>query len=183
MSGLRYTFHPSPVGDLLIASSRKGLVRIVFYDDLRALADEGARTLGDLLGAAPFGAVADRGLNLEVCRQLDEYFFGDRRSFRLKLDMRAVRSTFARRVLKSLKKVPPGEVVTYSELARMAGNVRAARAVGQTMNRNPVPIVIPCHRVIGAGGSLGGYSGGLWRKELLLKHEGVLRDLPLPLAA
>jgi len=108
-----------------------------------------------------------------VRRELDEYFERRRRSFDLQLDLRGV-APFARRVLGELARVPYGRTATYGELAARVGNPRAARAVGTVMNRNPIPIVLPCHRVVGAGGSLVGYGGGLERKEALLRLEGAL---------
>ena len=106
-------------------------------------------------------------------RQLDEYFAGGRQHFDLAVDL-ALQADFNRRVLRELARVPYGEVVTYGELAARAARPRAARAVGTVMNRNPLPIVLPCHRVIGANGKLVGYAGGLERKESLLRLEGAL---------
>src|SRR5207302_7350396 len=102
-----------------------------------------------------------------------EYFEGKRQRFDLAVDLRSL-ADFNRRVLRELARVPFGEVVTYGELAARAARPRAARAVGTVMNRNPLPIVLPCHRVIGANGKLVGYGGGLHRKEALLRLEGVL---------
>jgi methylated-DNA-[protein]-cysteine S-methyltransferase len=106
-------------------------------------------------------------------RQLDEYFEGKRKRFDLDVDLRLARD-FGRTVLEELGRVPFGEVTTYGALAARAGKPRAARAVGTIMNRNPVPIVLPCHRVVGANGSLVGYAGGLERKQHLLRLEGAL---------
>ena len=106
-------------------------------------------------------------------RELDEYFEGKRQRFDLPLDV-ALLADFNRRVLRELVRVPYGEVVTYGELASRAARPRAARAVGTVMNRNPLPIVLPCHRVIGANGKLVGYGGGLDRKEKLLRLEGAI---------
>jgi methylated-DNA-[protein]-cysteine S-methyltransferase len=108
-----------------------------------------------------------------VRRQLDEYFDGTRTQFELPVDLRHS-APFSREILKRLARVPHGETTTYGALARAAGRPHAARAVGTVMNRNPIPIVLPCHRVVGANGSLTGYAGGLDRKELLLKLEGAL---------
>ena len=108
-----------------------------------------------------------------VKRQLDEYFEGQRRRFDLDIDLRLARD-FGRTVLEELGRVPFGEVTTYGALAARAGKPRAARAVGTIMNRNPIPIVLPCHRVVGANGSLVGYAGGLERKQQLLRLEGAL---------
>src|SRR5207302_11515170 len=102
-----------------------------------------------------------------------EYFEGKRQRFDLAVDL-ALQATSNRRGLGELARVPYGEVVTYGELAARAERPRAARAVGTVMNRNPLPIVLPCHRVIGANGKLVGYGGGLERKETLLRLEGAL---------
>ena len=109
----------------------------------------------------------------EVRRQLDEYFDGTRHEFELEVDLGPARE-FGRAVLDQLARVPYGELTTYGTLAERAGRPRAARAVGTIMNRNPVPIVLPCHRVVGSTGSLVGYAGGLDRKRTLLELEGAL---------
>ncbi len=106
-------------------------------------------------------------------RQLDEYFEGTRSSFALDVDLRGA-APFAHQVLDELARVPYGHTTTYGTLAAKVGAPRAARAVGTVMNRNPIPIVLPCHRVIGANGSLTGYGGGLDVKEHLLRLEGAL---------
>jgi methylated-DNA-[protein]-cysteine S-methyltransferase len=105
-------------------------------------------------------------------RQLQEYFRGKRTEFEVELDPDTA-SAFDRAVWKTLCAVPAGRTVTYGELARRAGFPGAARAVGGAMHRNPIPIVIPCHRVIGQGGSITGFGLGLWRKRWLLDHEGA----------
>ena len=106
-------------------------------------------------------------------RELDEYFSGRRRSFDLSIDLRGA-APFTAEVLDQLARVPYGQTATYGELASRVGHPRSARAVGTVMNRTPVPIVLPCHRVVGASGSLVGYGGGLDRKEQLLRLEGAL---------
>jgi methylated-DNA-[protein]-cysteine S-methyltransferase len=110
--------------------------------------------------------IADTPVKLE----LEEYFEGRRHEFDLPVDLRG-RSDFSRVVLEHLARVPYGEVTTYGSLAARSGRPKAARAVGTIMNRNPVPIVLPCHRVVGSTGSLVGYGGGLERKRLLLDLE------------
>ncbi|MCI4336906.1 MAG: methylated-DNA--[protein]-cysteine S-methyltransferase [Thermoplasmata archaeon] len=105
-------------------------------------------------------------------RQLVEYFRGERRAFDVEVDP-SVGSAFDRSVWNTLLKVPAGTTVTYGELARRSGHAGAARAVGGAMHRNPIPIVIPCHRVVGDEGSLHGFGMGLWRKRWLLSHEGA----------
>ena len=109
----------------------------------------------------------------DVRRQLDEYFDEQRTDFELAVDLTPV-ADFTRQVLTRLAKVPHGQVTTYGALAKAAGRPRAARAVGTVMNRNPIPIVLPCHRVVGANGDLVGYGGGLERKRQLLTLEGAL---------
>jgi methylated-DNA-[protein]-cysteine S-methyltransferase len=158
----------SPVGELLVAATPQGLCRISYEAEPEAWLEQLARTYGPrvLRSTEPL-----RGAR----RELDDYFEGRRRSFDLHLDLR--RAGFAGRVLDELARVPYGEVVSYAELASRAGNPRAARAVGTTMNRNPIPIVLPCHRVVGSNGSLVGYAGGLDRKRWLLQLEGALPQL------
>ena len=161
-----YDFVDSPVGTLFVAATERGLARIVYDADPERELDTLARTFGMRILRSP--APIDRAR-----RELDEYFEGRRRRFDLPLDL-AVLADFNRRVLRELARVPYGEVVTYGELAARAARPRAARAVGTVMNRNPLPIVLPCHRVIGANGKLVGYGGGLERKEALLRLEGAL---------
>ena len=106
-------------------------------------------------------------------RQIDEYFKRVRRRFQLPLDPGGTR--FQKSVWRQLEKIPFGEVITYSQLARAVGNPTACRAVGNANGKNPIAIVIPCHRVIGSDGGLTGYGGGLWRKDWLISHECGLR--------
>lgn len=146
----------SPIGELLLIADDAGLTEIRM---------------------APFEAPAEV-LNpahpiLAAARaQLGAYFAGERQTFELPLAPAG--SAFQRSVWAALQQVPYGTTIGYGEQARRLGNPTAARAVGAENGRNPLPIVIPCHRVIGAGGALTGYSGGLWRKEWLLRHEGAL---------
>lgn len=159
-----YDVAESPLGDLLVAATEHGLCGVGFELD-REL-EWLARTFGVRVLRLP------RRLD-PVRRQLDEYFAGRRRSFELETDLSPVPG-FQRLVLRELARVPFGEVTTYGELAARIGKPRAARAVGGALHRNPVPIVLPCHRVIGSTGSLVGYGGGLERKEALLRLEGAL---------
>jgi methylated-DNA-[protein]-cysteine S-methyltransferase len=158
----------SPIGDLLVAATDRGLCRISYDPQPEREAEWLAESFGVrvLRAAKPVDAVR---------RQLDEYFAGERTEFDLPLDLRPS-APFSRQVLRRLARVPYGEVTTYGTLAREAQRPQAARAVGTVMNRNPIPIVLPCHRVVGANGSLVGYAGGLERKEQLLKLEGALQD-------
>jgi methylated-DNA-[protein]-cysteine S-methyltransferase len=153
----------TPIGQLLVAVTDRGLCRISYDPEPDRETEQLARTFGvRVLRSA-------RAVD-EVKRELDEYFEGHRRTFDLAVDLRG-RSEFSRLVLEQLAKVPFGEVTTYGSLAARTGRPRAARAVGTIMNRNPIPIVLPCHRVVGSTGSLVGYGGGLERKRRLLDLE------------
>jgi methylated-DNA-[protein]-cysteine S-methyltransferase len=161
-----YDLIDTPIGTLLVATTERGLCRIAYDADPEREIDRLAHAFGlrVLRTARPLDPAR---------RQLDEYFEGKRQRFDLAVDL-ALQADFNRRVLRELARVPYGEVVTYGELAARAARPRAARAVGTVMNRNPLPIVLPCHRVIGANGKLVGYGGGLERKETLLRLEGAL---------
>ena len=154
----------SPVGDLLLAATDRGLCAIWFHPE--AGLDWVAQTFGARVLRLPRRVRDAR-------RQLDEYFDGRRREFELDTDLSPV-PAFQQGVLRELARVPYGQVTTYGCLAAKIGKPRAARAVGGALNRNPLPIVLPCHRVVGSTGSLVGYAGGLDRKEALLRHEGAL---------
>jgi methylated-DNA-[protein]-cysteine S-methyltransferase len=153
----------TPIGPLLLAVTERGLARISYDPEPERETDELARLFGVRVLRAP------RQVDL-VRRELDEYFEGRRRDFDLPLDLRS-RTGFSRDILERLARVPYGEVTTYGTLAKEAGKPQAARAVGTVMNRNPIPIVLPCHRVVGSTGSLVGYGGGLDRKRQLLDLE------------
>jgi methylated-DNA-[protein]-cysteine S-methyltransferase len=161
-----YDLVDSPVGDLLVAATRRGLCRIAYDADPEQELEPLAKAFGTRVLRSPKPIDAAR-------RELDEYFEGRRRRFDLPVDVELL-ADFNRRVLRELVRVPYGEVVTYGELAARVARPRAARAVGTVMNRNPLPIVLPCHRVIGANGKLVGYGGGLERKETLLRLEGAI---------
>jgi methylated-DNA-[protein]-cysteine S-methyltransferase len=156
----------SPVGPLFVAASDRGLASISFDPDPEEQLERLARIAGPCVLRSP------RSVD-ETRRELDEYFEGKRRAFDLSLDLRAL-PPFTLSVLQQLAQVPYGETTTYGELASLVGRPRAARAVGTVMNRNRIPIVLPCHRVVGAGGNLVGYAGGLDRKLALLQLEGAL---------
>jgi methylated-DNA-[protein]-cysteine S-methyltransferase len=157
----------SPIGELLVAATDRGLASIWFdpdpADDLERL----ARIGGPRVLRSP------RSVE-RAHRELDEYFAGTRRRFDLPLDLRAL-PPFTLGVLNELARVPYGETTTYGALAQRVGHPRAARAVGTVMNRNRIPIVLPCHRVVGATGDLTGYAGGLGRKSTLLELESAAR--------
>jgi methylated-DNA-[protein]-cysteine S-methyltransferase len=161
-----YDVVESPVGPLVVAATHRGLLRISFDPEPEQYLERLARIAGPRILRAP-NQVS------EVRHELDEYFDGRRREFDLTLDLRSA-TPFAARVLAELGRVPYGRTATYGQLAARAGRPSAARAVGTVMNRNPIPIVLPCHRVVGANGSLVGYGGGLERKEQLLRLEGAI---------
>jgi methylated-DNA-[protein]-cysteine S-methyltransferase len=151
----------SPLGTLLVAATDRGLCQIS-YDPDRGL-EELSNSVGRRVLRVPRRLATIR-------RELDEYFERRRTAFDLKLDL-SRRPEFQQRVLRRLALVPYGNVTTYGALAASIGNPRAARAIGGAMHRNPIPIVLPCHRVVGAGGKLVGYAGGLDRKQALLSLE------------
>jgi methylated-DNA-[protein]-cysteine S-methyltransferase len=162
-----YARAESPFGDLLVASTARGLVRVGFLhaENEDAVVAELAEKLSPRVMHAP--ARVD-----EVRRQLDEYFAGRRRRFDLKTD-RALIHGFARAVLAKTARIPYGSFLTYGEVAAEAGNPRAHRAAGSALARNPIPIVIPCHRVLRSGGVIGNYGGGPEMKASLLSMEGA----------
>jgi methylated-DNA-[protein]-cysteine S-methyltransferase len=158
---VRYDVADSPVGPLFLASTERGLCRISYTVEGE---DEAvARTFGARVLRVPLD---------DVRRELDEYFEGRRHDFDLPVDLRV--APFHEAVLHELARVPYGHTATYGALAARVGRPRAARAVGTVMNRNPIPIVLPCHRIIGANGSLTGYGGGLAVKRRLLELEGAI---------
>jgi methylated-DNA-[protein]-cysteine S-methyltransferase len=161
-----YDIVSSPLGELLVGISDRGLCVISYEPEPERDLEQLARRFGSRVLRSPQPVQ-------KAARQLDEYFEGKRRRFDLDVDLRLARD-FGRTVLQELAQVPFGEVTTYGALAARAGKPNAARAVGTIMNRNPVPIVLPCHRVVGANGSLVGYAGGLERKQALLRLEGAL---------
>jgi len=155
------TRFPSPIGDLVITASDSGLTGVWFPGK------------GPVAAARPDD---ERGpastLLARASEQLAEYFAGTRTTFDLLLD--AGGTAFERRVWDALRTIPYGTTLSYSELARRLGDPRATRAVGAANGKNPIPIIVPCHRVIGANGALTGFGGGLDRKRWLLEHEGAL---------
>ncbi|MFP3906076.1 MAG: methylated-DNA--[protein]-cysteine S-methyltransferase, partial [Acidimicrobiales bacterium] len=154
----------SPVGPLVVAGTEAGLLAVSFDDPDAALAPIAEHVSPRIL------EMPDR---LDpVRRQLDEYFAGERHRFALALDRRLSRG-FRATVLRALEAVEYGQTVSYAELAARAGNPQAFRAVGSAMATNPIPIVVPCHRVLRTGGGLGGYAGGLEVKRWLLDLEGA----------
>jgi methylated-DNA-[protein]-cysteine S-methyltransferase len=161
-----YDLVDSPVGALFVAASGRGLAAIVYDADTNDQLERLARFGGPRVLRSPKTVDPAR-------RELDEYFSGRRHGFDLTLDLRGL-PPFTLSVLRKLARVPYGETTTYGALAARAGRPQAARAVGTVMNRNRIPIVLPCHRVVGATGDLVGYGGGLERKVKLLELEGAL---------
>lgn len=156
MSSRFHRLHESPMGPLLLVGTQGALTGL-FLDGRRALASLDAdRAPGD-------GVLAEAGA------QLTEYFSGKRRTFDLPLAREG--TPFQQDVWAAMETIPFGETVSYGELARLAGRPRAMRAVGGACGRNPIPIVVPCHRVVGSDGSLTGFGGGLPRKVFLLELE------------
>ena len=157
----------SPVGELLLAVTPRGLAYVAFEEEERdELLSRFSRQLSPRILEHP--AATD-----EVRRQLEEYFEGERTRFQLKLDRRLMRG-IARDVLAATARVPFGRTTTYGALAERIGRPRASRAVGNALGSNPIPIVVPCHRVLRTGGDVGGYAGGPSRKRRLLALEGSL---------
>jgi methylated-DNA-[protein]-cysteine S-methyltransferase len=157
----------SPVGPIMLAATQRGLVRISFGRslDVESFVDRLAASVSPRVFEAPsyFDAVR---------RELDEYFEGRRTKFDLPLDW-SLTGGFRRRVLKRTARIPYGETSTYRQVAADAGNPLAVRAAGNALGANPIPLVVPCHRVLRTGGGLGGYGGGVEVKEFLLRLEGV----------
>lgn len=157
---IRYTWLDTPIGRLLIAADGDGIRRIGFPQGR-----DGVEPQRDWAEDAAF--------LVQAREQLTAYFAGERIAFDLPLAPRT--TPFQARVLRALCEVPYGATVSYGELARRVGSPRAARAVGMANGRNPIPIIIPCHRVIGSDGTLTGFGGGLDTKRWLLDHEQRLR--------
>ncbi|HLR55524.1 MAG TPA: methylated-DNA--[protein]-cysteine S-methyltransferase [Actinomycetales bacterium] len=158
-----YTEIDSPIGPLLVAATQVGLIRVVFDNGQwdAALEDLGRRVGPVVEGRAPLAAVLE---------QLDEYFDGQRQEFTIDVDLRLANG-FRRTALEHLRTIPYGETESYAEVAEAAGSPRAMRAVGSACANNPIPLVIPCHRVVRSDGTLGGYGGGLKIKSTLLEME------------
>jgi methylated-DNA-[protein]-cysteine S-methyltransferase len=156
----------SPFGPLVVAVTPRGLVRLAYPNEAPDhVLDELARRV------SPRVLRSARRLD-PVRRELDEYFDRRRRRFDVAVDW-AMTGGFVRKVLRATARIPYGDVRSYSEVAERAGNPRASRAAGNALGSNPIPIVVPCHRVVRSGGSLGGYTGGVERKEFLLELEGA----------
>ena len=145
------TYYKSPLGPIKIVGNQDCILSLDFVEE-------------------ELPSDADLPFCLKACaKQMDEYFKGNRNKFLLNLDPEG--TEFQRRIWQQLEKIPFGEVVSYGQIADAIGNPKASRAVGSANGKNPIAIIIPCHRVIGSDGSLTGYGGGLWRKEWLINHE------------
>ena len=162
-----YARTESPFGEMLVASTDRGLVRLGFLHV--ATEDE---VVGELAAAVSPRVLHSPARLDDVRRQLDEYFEGRRRRFELRTDRRLIHG-FARQVLTQTARIPYGSFLTYAEVAAEAGSPRAHRAAGSALARNPIPIVIPCHRVLRSGGVVGNYGGGPEMKARLLAMEGA----------
>ncbi len=168
LADVAYAGFESPYGEIHIAVTDRGLVSLALpnvAEDvfLTTLASEISPRVLELPGRLD-----------QVRRELDEYFAGTRHDFDLKLDWRLIRSGFYRSVLRETKKLPYGVTSTYGDIAAKAGNPRAARAAGTALATNPIPLVIPCHRILRSGGVVGQYGGGPAMKQSLLVAEGAL---------
>jgi methylated-DNA-[protein]-cysteine S-methyltransferase len=162
-----YGAYESPLGQLTVVVTPRGLVRISYPGEgIEEQLEEIAARVSPRILAAPSRTDTVR-------RQLDDYFAGRRHTFEVPIDWRLVRG-FAGEVLRATARIPFGAVSTYREIAAEAGSPNAYRAAGNALGSNPVPIVVPCHRVLHAGGGLGGYTGGLDRKRYLLRLEGII---------
>ena len=164
-----YAVVPSRWGDHIAARTRGGWFAPI-YEDGR---------LDDVLGGASPARISPRGCrgprpvsSTTPRRELDEYFAGRRRDFDIPIDW-ALTGGFVRRVLEATARIPFGETLSYRDVADRGGNIRATRAAGNALGANPMPVVVPCHRVLRTGGGLGGYTGGLDRKRFLLDLEGI----------
>jgi methylated-DNA-[protein]-cysteine S-methyltransferase len=156
------TVYKSPLGKLVLESDGKSLTRLRLPGEPKPPRDDAGADIQFVRDPKPFTA---------IIAQLDEYFAGTRRKFDLPLAPRG--TPFQLKVWRELRKIPYGKTITYAVLAHRAGNDAACRAVGAANGRNPLPIVVPCHRVIGSDGSLTGFGGGIAAKRRLLELEGA----------
>lgn len=163
---IHYTITNFPIGKLLISNSNKGITHILFeYQILKFESIIKKKFPNETI-------VRDDKSLTQTVLQLKEYFSRERESFNLALDL--AMPPFHQKVLDAVKKIPFGKTISYSDVAERAGNIKAARAAGSANANNPIPIIIPCHRVLASGGRLGGYAGGLKIKNYLLNLEGAL---------
>ncbi|HZS47553.1 MAG TPA: methylated-DNA--[protein]-cysteine S-methyltransferase [Blastocatellia bacterium] len=163
-----YTTMPSKVGNLLVASTDSGLCRISF---LGGVVEPSA--LFEKMYKRNFDLHRDDDRLSKAVTELKEYFSGERTSFDLPLDLSLAGTPFQRKVLETIGNIPFGKHWSYGELAREIGHPKAYRAVGSALGKNPIPIIVPCHRVMASGGKIGGYTGGLQIKRALMELEGI----------
>ena len=167
-SSIVQTRIPSPLGTIAIAATAKGLTGLWFTENQRYLPP-------GLTGPAAWPEEPDHPVLKQARQQLGQYFAGQRSHFDVPLDL-SCGTAFQQSVWQALLAIAQGEVVSYGEVGRRIGNPAAVRAVGGAVGRNPVSIIVPCHRVMGANGALTGYGGGLARKTALLRLEGALEE-------
>jgi methylated-DNA-[protein]-cysteine S-methyltransferase len=169
LADVSYAPVDSPFGMLLLAATKRGLVRLAFPEEsVDSVLERLARKVSPRIVEAPTALDPAR-------RELAEYFEGRREHFELPLDWTLV-GPFGRRVLRVTSQIPYGGVLSYGEVAADAGSPRGSRAAGNALGANPIPIVVPCHRVLRSGGALGGYGGGPQRKRWLLELEGAIQS-------
>lgn len=162
MTNNRYiTYYPSPIGILKIEFNNQALLRVEFDDHLREVKNNCQKNFYD-------DPKVLKIYNL-IFDQLNQYFMGKRKEFKIPISLSG--SSFELKVWKHLQKISYGKTLAYSEVAEAVGRPGAARAVGRANSRNPIAVIIPCHRVISADGSINGYANGVWRKRWLLEHE------------
>ena len=159
---------PSPLGAIAIAATAKGLAGLWFTEGQRYLP-------AGLTGSTAWREDTEHPVLKQVSQQLSEYFAGQRSQFEVPLDL-SCGTAFQQSVWQALLDIPQGGAVSYGEVSRRIGNPAAVRAVGGAVGRNPVSIIVPCHRVMGSSGALTGYAGGLDRKTALLRLEGALQE-------
>jgi len=167
---LTFTRLSTPLGELILTASDTALTGIYFPTSRRGAAPTHRADWVEDNGQGPAGELLAR-----ASQQLTEYFARTRTTFDLPLE--ALGSAFEHRVWNALRTIPYGAITSYSELARRLGDRHATRAVAAANGKNPIPIIVPCHRVVGAKGELTGFGGGLDRKRWLLEHEGALMQL------
>ena len=164
MSNLEKTYYNSPIGTIEIVGNEDGIQSVSLLDKDFSTTHE--------------DATDNPHLNLQKCRiQLEEYFAGNRTEFDVRLNPHG--TPFQQKVWKELLNIPFNKTRSYLEQTKALGDVKAIRAVASANGKNPIAIIIPCHRVIGSDGSLTGYAGGLWRKKWLLAHENPVKQQSL----
>ena len=163
-----YTTTDSPYGPILVAATERGVVRL-------GLPNKNFDVLLDAIAAGVSPRVIEQRARLDpVLAELDEYFEGQRHEFSADVDWQLVRGDFGRRVLSETARIPYGQTLSYGQVAELAGNPRAFRAAGSALGANPIPVIVPCHRILRAGGEVGDYDGGSEMKRSLLEMEGAI---------